>query len=67
VAICGDDQGALDTVGALVHDAGGAPAVLGSLKRSRQLEEIAGFVIGLAFKGVDPRSAVPHVAVGVQR
>jgi 8-hydroxy-5-deazaflavin:NADPH oxidoreductase len=63
VAICGDDQAALDTVAALVRDAGGKPAVLGSLKRSRQLEEVAGFVIGLAFKGVDPRSAVPQVTV----
>ncbi|WEH33064.1 NAD(P)-binding domain-containing protein [Streptomyces sp. AM 4-1-1] len=61
VAMCGDDPAALGVVGELVRAVGGAPAVLGSLDRARQLEEVAGFVIGLAFAGVDPRSAVPHV------
>lgn len=61
VAMCGDDPAALRTVGQLVRDAGGVPAVLGSLERTRQLEEAAGFVIGLAFAGVDPRFAVPSV------
>ena len=61
VAMCGDDPAALGTVGQLVRDAGGVPAVLGSLERTRQLEEVAGFVIGLAFAGVDPRFAVPSV------
>jgi 8-hydroxy-5-deazaflavin:NADPH oxidoreductase len=61
VAMCGDDPIALRTVGQLVSDVGGAPAVLGSLDRSRQLEEVAGFVIGLAFAGADPRSAIPSV------
>ncbi|GIJ63383.1 NADPH-dependent F420 reductase [Virgisporangium aurantiacum] len=61
VAMCGDDSGALDVVGSLVRDVGGTPAVLGGLDRARQLEEAAGFVIGLAFAGVDPRSAVPAV------
>ncbi|WP_250282986.1 MULTISPECIES: hypothetical protein [unclassified Frankia] len=28
---------------------------------SRQLEEVAGFVIGLGFAGFDPASAVPRV------
>lgn len=59
--MCGDDPAALRTVGQLVRDAGGVPAVLGSLERTRQLEEVAGFVIGLAFAGVDPRFAVPSV------
>jgi hypothetical protein len=59
VAMCGDDPAALHIVGQLVRDAGGAPAVLGSLDRARQLEEVAGFVIGLSFAGVDPRSAIP--------
>jgi predicted dinucleotide-binding enzyme len=63
VAICGDDQAALDTVSGLVRDVGATPAVLGSLERSRQLEEVAGFVIGLASSGVDPQTAVPHVSV----
>jgi predicted dinucleotide-binding enzyme len=61
VAMCGDDPGALRTVGELVRDVGGVPAVLGALDRVRQLEETAGFVIGLAFAGFDPRSAVPRV------
>jgi 8-hydroxy-5-deazaflavin:NADPH oxidoreductase len=61
VAMCGDDPAALRTVGQLVRDVGGVPAVLGSLDRTRQLEEVAGFVIGLAFAGVDPGSAIPSV------
>ncbi|GAA2428569.1 NAD(P)-binding domain-containing protein [Actinomadura vinacea] len=61
VAMCGDDPAALQVVGELVRDVGGAPAVLGSLDRVPQLEEVAGFVIGLAFAGFDPASAVPHV------
>ncbi|WP_344936386.1 hypothetical protein [Sphaerisporangium flaviroseum] len=61
VAMCGDDPAALRVVGELVRQVGGVPAVLGSLERARQLEETAGFVIGLAFAGVDPRSAIPHV------
>ncbi|MGW6013300.1 NADPH-dependent F420 reductase [Streptomyces sp. NPDC055210] len=62
VAMCGDDPAALRIVGDLVSDVGGAPATLGSLDRVRQLEEVAGFVIGLAFAGVDPNSAVPKVS-----
>ncbi|MFE1801543.1 NADPH-dependent F420 reductase [Streptomyces sp. NPDC059517] len=62
VAMCGDDPAALRIVGELVSDVGGAPATLGSLDRVRQLEEVAGFVIGLAFAGVDPNSAVPKVS-----
>ncbi|MEV5430015.1 NAD(P)-binding domain-containing protein [Streptomyces sp. NPDC052701] len=61
VAMCGDDATALDVVGELVRDVGGVPAVLGTLSRVRQLEEVAGFVIGLAFAGFDPASAVPHL------
>ncbi|SOD59219.1 hypothetical protein SAMN06297387_101541 [Streptomyces zhaozhouensis] len=59
VAMCGDDPEALGVVGALARDVGGTPAVLGALDRARQLEEAAGFVIGLAFAGFDPASAVP--------
>jgi predicted dinucleotide-binding enzyme len=59
VAMCGDDPAALHIAGQLARDAGAIPAVLGSLDRARQLEEVAGFVIGLAFTGVDPRSAIP--------
>ncbi|MGH3488917.1 MAG: hypothetical protein ACRDP8_13525 [Actinopolymorphaceae bacterium] len=61
VAMCGDDQAALGLISELVRDVGGAPAVLGPLDRVRQLEEVAGFVIGLAFAGSDPNSAIPHV------
>ncbi|MEV1331912.1 NAD(P)-binding domain-containing protein [Micromonospora costi] len=61
VAMCGDDPEALRIVGELVRDVGGIPAVLGSLDRVRQLEEVAGFVIGLAFAGTDPNSAIPRV------
>lgn len=61
VAMCGDDAAALHVVGELVRDVGGTPAVLGALDRVRQLEEVAGFVIGLAFAGFDPSSAVPRV------
>ncbi|MFE9683629.1 NADPH-dependent F420 reductase [Streptomyces sp. NPDC006285] len=62
VAMCGDDAGALRVVGELVRGVGGAPAVLGGLDRVRQLEEVAGFVIGMAFAGFDPNSAIPQVA-----
>jgi len=61
VAVCGDDSAALQVVRGLVRDVGGLPAVLGSLDRVRQLEEVAGFVIGLAFAGFNPNTAVPHV------
>jgi len=61
VAMAGDHEAALAVVAQLVRDIGGLPAVLGPLRRARQLEEVAGFVIGLAFSGVDPSSAVPRV------
>ncbi|PPJ38555.1 NADP oxidoreductase [Nocardia nova] len=59
VTICGDDPAALRTTEQLVRDVGAAPVVLGGLDRARQLEEAAGFVISLAFSGVDPSRAVP--------
>jgi 8-hydroxy-5-deazaflavin:NADPH oxidoreductase len=61
VAMCGDDPRALRITSELVRDVGGQPALLGPLSRVRQLEEVAGFVIGLAFGGVDPNSAIPRV------
>jgi predicted dinucleotide-binding enzyme len=64
VVICGDDATALRVTSELVRDVGGIPAVIGPRSRARQLEEAAGFVIGLAFAGFDPASAVPHVPVG---
>lgn len=59
VTICGDDPAALRTTEQLVRDVGAEPVVLGGLDRARQLEEAAGFVISLAFSGVDPSRAVP--------
>ncbi|MCK9921811.1 NAD(P)-binding domain-containing protein [Frankia sp. AgPm24] len=64
VVICGDDASALSVVSDLIRDVGGRAAALGGLDRARQLEETAGFVIGLAFAGFDPASAVPHVPTG---
>ena len=61
VPLCGDDPAALDVVAGLVRDIGAVPAVLGPLQRARQLEEVAGFVIGLAFAGHDPNAAIPRV------
>jgi 8-hydroxy-5-deazaflavin:NADPH oxidoreductase len=61
VAIAGDAQPALEIAAHLVRDAGAHPAVVGPLHRARQLEEVAGFVIALAFAGQDPNAAVPHV------
>ena len=55
------DPAALELVAGLVRDAGGRPHVVGGLDRARQLEEVAGFVIALAFGGADPAAAVPHV------
>lgn len=63
VAMAGDDDAALAVVGELVRDAGGRPAVLGPLRRARQLEEVAGFVIGMVFSGQDPRAALPVVTL----
>ncbi|MBM9505333.1 NADPH-dependent F420 reductase [Actinacidiphila acididurans] len=63
VVLAGDEEPALRTVSTLVRDAGGHPTVLGSLNRARQLEEVAGFVIALAFSGQDPNAAIPRVPV----
>ena len=52
---------ALDVAATLIRDAGAEPAVLGGLDRARQLEEVAGFTIGLAFTGTAPRAALPHL------
>jgi predicted dinucleotide-binding enzyme len=61
VAICGDDPDALRVTSQLVADVGGTPAVLGGLDRARQLEEVSGFTIGLAFSGFSPATALPHI------
>ncbi len=59
VVLCGDDPGALRVAATLVRDAGAEPVVVGSLARARQLEEVAGLFITLAFAGVDPRTVAP--------
>ncbi|MET8799897.1 hypothetical protein ABZV91_26320 [Nocardia sp. NPDC004568] len=59
VVLCGDDPDALRVVETLVRDAGAEPVVVGSLARARQLEEVAGLYIALAFAGVDPRTVAP--------
>ncbi|MDX8141661.1 NAD(P)-binding domain-containing protein [Lentzea sp. BCCO 10_0061] len=64
VVLAGDHEDALRITSGLVRDVGARPAVLGGLSRARQLEEVAGFVIGLAFSGVDPGSAVPRPSPG---
>jgi len=61
VAMAGNDPHALDIAARLGRDVGAHPVVLGPLHRARQLEEVAGFVIGLAFAGHDPNAAVPRV------
>jgi predicted dinucleotide-binding enzyme len=67
VPICGDDPRALDITGTLIRAAGGEPAVLGGLDRARQLEEVAGFAIGLAFAGFSPSMALPHIPIETLR
>lgn len=59
VAVAGDDPVALDAVATLISDLGAHAQTLGPLSRARQLEEVAGFVIGLSFKSLDARAAVP--------
>ncbi|WP_305788308.1 hypothetical protein [Symbioplanes lichenis] len=52
----------MEITASLVRDVGATPAVIGGLDRARQWEEAAGFVIALAFAGVNPQSAVPAVS-----
>ncbi|MDF2559562.1 MAG: oxidoreductase coenzyme F420-dependent [Microbacterium sp.] len=64
VALAGDDDVALDTVGRLVRAVGAVPHTVGGLHRARQIEELAGMVIALAFAGIDPRASVPGLSAG---
>jgi predicted dinucleotide-binding enzyme len=61
VAICGDDQGALDLTAGLVRDLGASSAVIGGLDHARQLEDVAGFVMRVVASGYNPTTAVPSV------
>lgn len=61
VAICGDDDAALDIAAELIRDLGGVPAVIGGLEHARQLEGVAGFVMRVVAAGHNPVTAVPVV------
>ena len=61
VAICGDEQAALDMAATLIADLGAKTAVVGGLESARQLEEAAGFVMRVVAAGHNPRLAVPDV------
>ncbi|QYG91603.1 NAD(P)-binding domain-containing protein [Iamia sp. SCSIO 61187] len=61
VAMAGDDPDALAVVAGLVRDLGGRPVTIGGLDRARQIEEAAGFIVGVVGAGADPRTAVPSV------
>ena len=61
VAMAGDDAAALDAAAELVRALGGVPAVVGGLDASRQLEDVAGFVMRLAAAGFDPSTALPVI------
>lgn len=61
VAICGDEQDALDLATVVIGDLGAKTAVVGGLASARQLEEAAGFVMRVVAAGYNPRLAVPDV------
>lgn len=61
VAVCGDQEAALDQVRSLVGDLGGRMVVIGGLDSARQIEEVAGFVTRVVAAGANPRLAVPDV------
>ncbi|MFF5898554.1 NADPH-dependent F420 reductase [Streptomyces argenteolus] len=59
VPLCGDDAGALETVGTLVRDLGCVPLPVGGLDRAAYLEATTAFLIGLWHTGHDPRTLLP--------
>lgn len=61
VAICGDDQAALDQTRSLIADLDGQAAEVGGLASARQLEDVAGFVMRVVSAGANPRRAEPDV------
>lgn len=61
VAICGDEQAALEVTAELIADLGARSAVVGGLASARQAEEAAGFVMRVVAAGFNPRFAVPDV------
>ena len=56
VAICGDDQAALDQTRSLIADLGGQAAVIGGLASARQLEDAAGFVMRVLVRRGEPQA-----------
>lgn len=59
VPLCGDDAGAVATVGSLVSDLGCSPAPAGGLQRAHLLEATAALLIGLWFGGIDAQAIAP--------
>ena len=59
VPLCGDDPDALGVVAGLVTDLGLNPVLSGGLDRSRYLEAMTVFVMGLWFAGADARALLP--------
>ncbi|WP_052847129.1 NAD(P)-binding domain-containing protein [Streptomyces avicenniae] len=60
VPLCGDDPGALATVGRLVADLGAAPVPGGGLERAALAEAASAFMIGLWAAGADARTVLPR-------
>ncbi|MGW7583186.1 NADPH-dependent F420 reductase [Kitasatospora sp. NPDC054768] len=63
VPLCGDDEGALATVAALVRDTGCEPLTAGPLERAHLLEAAAALLIGLwVGQGADAQAIAPPLA-----
>lgn len=62
VPLCGDDEGALETVRTLVRDMGCVPLAAGGLDRAVYVETATAFLIGLWVNGEDPRRMLPPLA-----
>ncbi|WP_405661768.1 NADPH-dependent F420 reductase [Streptomyces sp. RK9] len=64
VPVCGDDEGALGVVRALVRDIGCVPYEAGGLGRAGLVEATAALLIGLwVGEGVDAQAVVPPVGL----
>ncbi|REK85173.1 NADP oxidoreductase [Streptomyces inhibens] len=62
VPLCGDDPGALATVGRLVKDLGCEPVEAGGLERAGLVEAATALLVGLWVGGADPRAMLPPKA-----
>lgn len=63
VPFCGDDPSAKAETARLVEAMGYRPIDIGPLMRARNLEAMAGIVIGLLFQGADPSTTFNLVDV----